>query len=375
MRGRSRAGCLTLVAIAGLAALAALYVADMNQPGIALNRVAAWMPTSWDAARADASWQAHRFHIQELSPVWYQLGRSGDGALIPYAGACDTALVAEAQANGTLVIPLVNNAYGGIFDPAPVGTVIHDPARRAAHVAALVNETVRCGYDGIELDYESLHGLDDRADFTLLVQELAAALHGEGKLLAVTVHPKTAAPGTWEGPQAQDWSAIGAAADRVRVMVYGYHWGGGPPGPIAPLFWTEEVIEFAVTVIPPQRVYLGLHLYGLDWGAGAATTLEWEEAQELLAASGATQMWADHDAQGRAVAESWFTYDDGSTRHEVWYADGAAVLARLRLVKQYGLGGVALWRLGGEDPADWWAVATVLHPAGRLYVPRTTTVP
>ncbi|MEA3340204.1 MAG: glycosyl hydrolase family 18 protein, partial [Chloroflexota bacterium] len=222
-----------------LLSLLLIYLGQSTAPP-PLNRVAAWMPSSWDSARARASWDGARAHIQELSPVWYQLDPGGDGAILPYAGARDSGLVEEAHAQSipVLVIPLINNCYGDAgFDPAPVSLMLHDPARRAAHVNTLVNETLTYGYDGIDVDYESLNGSADRDAFSLFIEELAAALHARGKLLSVTVHPKTREPGSWDGPQAQDWARIGAAADRFRVMTYGYHWGTSEPGPIAPLWW------------------------------------------------------------------------------------------------------------------------------------------
>ncbi len=367
-RQSRRTGCLLLIAITGLALLVGLYAAQQRSYGAPLNRVATWMPTSWDAERARASWSAHRAQIQELSPVWYQAAYSGDGSIVPYAGACDAALVAEAHANHTLVLPLINNSYDGGFDPAPVSAIIHDPARRAVHVTALVNEVLACGYDGIDLDYESLNGEADREAFSLFVEQLAAALHAQGKLLAVTVHPKTAEPGTWDGPQAQDWARLGAAADRLRIMTYGYHWSGSEPGPLAPVFWMDDVAAFAVRQVNPSRVYLGLHFYGLDWANGTASGVTWERVQELLVASGAVRQWSG-ESGGAVIAEPWFVYDDGGTEHEIWYADGESIAARLSLVRQYGLGGVAVWRLGGEDPANWQAIAAALHPSSRLYLP------
>ena len=330
-----------------------------------LNRVAAWLPSSWDGARARASWEANRAHIQELSPVWYQLAPSGDGSILPYAGARDSALMEEARAQSTLLIPLINNCYGSAgFDPAPVSAMLHDPARRAAHVNALVNETLAYGYDGVDVDYESLNGSADRDGFSLFIEELAAALHAHSKLLSVAVHPKTGEPGSWDGPQAQDWARIGAAADRFRVMTYGYHWGTSEPGPIAPLWWMEDVMDFATSIIPPNRVYLGLHFYGHDWTGNSSSSLTWESAQALITAHGATPRWKTASGWGRAVSEPWFTYTDGAGRaHEVWYADQTSVTARLRLVQQYGLGGIAVWRLGGEDPANWSAIGAALHPA------------
>jgi len=336
-----------------------------------LNRVAAWLPTSWDSARARASWQANRIHIQELSPVWYQLDASGDGSINSYAGARDVALVDEAHAQFTLVIPLINNAYASAgFDGTPVSRMIHDPARRTAHVNTLVNEVLAYGYDGIDIDYESLNGLADRHAFSLFIEELAQALHAHGKLLSIAIHPKTSKPGSWDGPKAQDWKRIGAAVDRFRVMTYGFHWNTSGPGPIAPLWWMEEVMAFATSVVAPNRVYVGLHLYGHDWTGGSGSSTAWEDVQPLINAQGAVPQWQDTDARGRAVAEPWFTYTDSLGQpHEVWYANGASIAARLQLVRQYGLGGVAVWRLGGEDPANWLAIATALHPTSRVYPP------
>jgi spore germination protein YaaH len=356
---------LILALFACLMSLLLVHLAQRSSPP-PLNRVAAWMPTSWDGERARASWEANRAHIQELSPVWYQLDGSGDGSILPYPGARDGALVEQAHAQSTLVIPLINNHYANTgFDSAPVGTVIHDPARRAAHIATLVNETLAYGYDGIDVDYESLNGSADREAFSLFIEELAAALHAQGKLLSIAVHPKTYEPGSWDGPQAQDWNRIGAAVDRFRIMTYAYHWGTSDPGPIAPLWWMESVVGFATSAVPPSKVYVGLHFYGHDWAGGSSSSVTWEAAQGLINAYSATPQWADRETWRRAVAEPWFTYtDEAGQPHEVWYADGESIAARLKLVREYGLGGIAVWRLGGEDPANWSAIGAALYPAG-----------
>jgi spore germination protein YaaH len=363
---KTRHTFLYVALFACLASLLLLYCARNKPAPPPLNRVAAWLPTSWDAARARASWEANRAHIQELSPVWYQLARSGDGSINAYGGARDAALIDEAHAHSTLVIPLVNNAYDDTgFDAQPVSAVIHDPARRAAHVAVLVNETLTCDYDGIEIDYESLNGEADREAFSVFIEELAAALHAQGKLLAIAVHPKTEEPGTWAGLQAQDWARLGAVVDRFRIMTYDYHWSGSDPGPIAPLWWMEDVLAFATSAVPPNKVYVGLHFYGHDWGDDTSSSVTWESAQQLVAAYDAIPQWQAASGWRRAVAEPWFSYVDAAgQRHEVWYADGASVEARLGLVSRYGLGGIALWRLGGEDPACWRAIADALRAGG-----------
>jgi spore germination protein len=359
---------LILALLIYLAALCLIFQAQHTSDRLpSLNRVAAWMPASWDSARARASWEANRAHIQELSPVWYQLVASGDGSINAYTGARDAALVNEAHAQSPpiLIIPLINNSYTDAgFDAAPVSAVIHDPARRAAHITTLVNETLTYGYDGIDVDYESLNGQEDRDAFSLFIEELAAALHAHDKLLAIAVHPKTGEPGDWDGSMAQDWARIGAVVDRFRVMTYGYHWSTSEPGPIAPLWWMDDVIVYATSVVSPNRVYAGIHFYGHDWSGASASSLTWESAQALIDTHAAIPQWQSHSTWRHPVAEPWFTYtDDLGQAHEVWYADGASVAARLELAQKHGLGGVAVWRLGGEDPANWSAIAQAFQPA------------
>jgi len=219
-------------------------------------------------------------------------------------------------------------------------------------------------------DYESLDGRDDRQAFSIFVRQLAEALHAHGRLLSVTVHPKTSKPGDWDGPIAQDWATIGAAVDRFRVMTYGYHWSMGAPGPIAPRWWMEDVLAYATSVVPPNRVYVGLHFYGHDWSGPSGGSVVWEDAQALIDAYGAVPRWQDTDAWGRAVAEPWFSYTDSLGQpHEVWYVDTASVAARLELVQQYGLGGIVIWRLGGEDPGNWATIATTLRPPDAVHPP------
>ena len=69
------------------------------------------------------------------------------------------------------------------------------------------------------------------------------------------------------------------------------------------------------------------------------------------------------------MAEPWFTYTVDLAEHQAWYADGESVAARFYLVERYGLGGIAVWRLGGEDPAIWTAVADALELTQKLYLP------
>lgn len=320
-------------------------------------RVTAWLPW-WDQDRGLEAFRSHSDLFHAISPFWYEMQSSA--SLVSYPGARASAVIDAARSAGVAVIPTITND----FDGARVATMLATSESRRVHVQALLGLVTKSGYDGIDVDYENLAAAD-RARYSSFITELGAALHSAGKQLTVAVHPKTSEPGSWSGPQAQDYAAIGAAADRVRVMAYDYHWATSPAGPIAPLGWVEEVATFAASVIPPSKVELGIGLYGYDWVGTAGTGLTFDMVMARRAANGAMPRWSD------ASSAPWFTYRSKGQDHTVWYEDARSVGLKLAVSDRLGLAGVALWRLGGEDPGVWSAVRSRWGAASANVLPPT----
>jgi spore germination protein YaaH len=227
---------------------------------------------------------------------------------------------------------------------------LRDPERRKQHIAVIMDEVRTFGYDGFDIDYETLPP-DVRPAYSDFMRELGAALHAEGKLLTVAVHAKSTDDGGLGG--FQDWKLLGEVCDRVRIMTYDFHWRGGGPGPIAPLSWVAEVSEYARTVVPAAKVQVGVPFYAYNWGRGSeALAQTWTEVQQLIDLHKPEVNLQERDASG-PVEESWFTYRDGRDVRTVWFASYRALQAKLELVQEQDLGGVAIWRLGNEDPRNW----------------------
>ncbi len=310
--------------------------------------VAAWLPTSFDADQARASFEANKDILDEISPFWYSLSPS-EGQLVPEAGARDRGLVEAAHKADVLVIPTVHN----VTNPLEIVPLLRDPERRKQHIVAIMADVRAYQYDGIDIDYESLPA-GTRAVYSDFMRELSGALHAEGKLLTVAVHAKSSDGG---GLGAfQDWPLLGQICDRVRVMTYDFHWRGGGPGPIAPLKWVSEVAEYARAVIPAGKVQLGIPFYAYNWSGGSeALAQTWDDVQHILNERQPDVNLMEVDASG-PVEESWFTYREGGKAHTVWFASYRALAAKLDLVEKQDLGGIAIWRLGNEDPRNWTVV-------------------
>ncbi len=321
-----------------LAALAALLVVlDPRTMHASLSKRVSGNLVFWDQSRGFDVILANADIFSDISPFWYHVAT--DGRVIPYttnSGTSyeDPSILSFLRANGILVIPTVTNILNGVWDGALVSRIIADPVLTTVNVSSLVQLAVTNGYDGIDLDYENL-GASDRPGFTTFVNQLAAALHANGKLLSVNVYAKTSEPGTW-----------------VRIMTYEYHWSTSGPGPISPIDWVGSVLAFARTTIPAQKIIQGLPLYGYDWVGQSGVDVVWEEAMALARQYGATLTW---DA---ASASPWFEYVAKRTRHTVWFENASSVDAKLQVNIGNDVGGVSVWRLGGQDPETWSALRT-----------------
>ncbi|MBV8980071.1 MAG: fibronectin type III domain-containing protein [Acidimicrobiia bacterium] len=339
--GRGRSGSRRwALAIAALVGAVALVPALGGQAsGVTAKKISAWIP-NWDQARAYNSFMANADLYDEALPYWYEM--QSPSSITAYGGAEDPTVIAGIRSTGVRLVPTIANA----FDGARVSSMLSTAAGRTAHVQALVDLVQTKGYDGIDVDYENMASTD-RTNFTSFVTQLASALHANGKVLDVAVYAKTSEPGTWAGPQSEDYAALGSVVDRLQLMTYDYHWDTSAAGPIAPLSWVSQVAAFAASKVSPSKVELGMNLYGYDWVGSNGQSKMWDEMESARTASGAARQW---DA---TAAEPWFTYTAAGQSHTAYYGDAQSVSARLAVVDKYNLAGAAFWRLGGEDPAVW----------------------
>lgn len=232
------------------------------------------------------------------------------------------------------MLGMVNNyADPDGFDPKRMTLLLNHPKKSKAAISKLVSYCKTDGLDGIDLDFESL-AVTDRKVFSSFVGALAKGLHGQKKLLSVTVHPKTDEPGNWDGPKAQDWKAIGEVADRVKIMCYDVHWSTSDPGPIAPTEWVTRVAKFALTVIPKDKIDIGVAWYGYDWRQKPALSLTFPDLSQLP--------FRMDESSGEVVQAG-----------KVYFSGRAAFEQKVAALRSLGINKVSAWYCGSEDPDVW----------------------
>ncbi|MFI1171084.1 glycosyl hydrolase family 18 protein [Streptomyces melanogenes] len=340
---------LTALLAALLAVAAAPPPASAAEPAPP-RTVSAWLPY-WDQEGAYQDALRHAAQLHTVSPFWYQAisAERVDG----HPGAGDRRIVDGLHAAGIAVVPTVMET----MKPGVLAAILADPARRAAHITALLTVVGSRSYDGLDIDYESIAPTGDagypavRANYATFITELCERLHALAKQCVSTVSPQTATTGRiW------DYATIGRAADRVRIMAYDRHWSGGDPGPLAGVDWYEEILRRATALIPPARIEMALPAYGWDWPAGGgarARHVTMREAEALRVAEG-------RPYQLDPVSQTpHFGYQDGDTAREVWYQDAKGIEADLPVLARYGIRNTSLWALNFEDPGVWPVLAKV----------------
>ena len=124
------------------------------------------------------------------------------------------------------------------------------------------------------------------------------------------------------------------------------HWSAGSPGPIASIPFVRAVLDYAVTVIPKEKIVLGMPFYGYDWPEKAtASEVTAVKSQEMLKSLNIKPQW---DSQAQSY---WFKYEtpEGGKR-TVYYESARTLKTRLDIAREYGIAGVSIWRVGDETP-------------------------
>lgn len=315
--------------------------------------VSAWLP-AWAGQEAIYSFSANINTFDEINLFWY--GLSDEGLLTVDVGAENAAVLNAARANGVKTFMTVRNGF--------IGQRFHELAidrpKRDQHIHDLLNKLDTMGYDGIDIDYEGLFE-EDREAFTEFITLLAEKVHERNKLISIALQAKTSSPGPWGSLKAQDWSALGKVVDRVRIMSYDKHYTGSSPGAVTPLPWLLEVARFAETKIDPRKIQMGLPFYGYNWSEGPDrnVSVSWSQAQFLIDRENVSVAYDDINKS------PYFSYQrqEGNPpemfwRH-VWFENARSIQDKINALHELNVGGVAIWRLGDEDPGNFIALNTV----------------
>ena len=275
----------------------------------------------------------------DLVPFTY--GFTAAGELVE---AQDELLLRLARRYGVRpVMHLSTLTESGGFSAQRAAELFADPAAEARLIGNVTAEMEQKGYEGLDVDFEFL-GRELAEAYAQFLRRMRAAVNARGWELTAALAPKTYAqqPGVlYEG---HDYRAVGEAADAVLLMTYEWGYTFGPPMAVAPIPSVRRVLDYAVTEIPPEKIFMGFPNYAYDWAlpyeAGTTrATLIGNEAAPLLAFEKRAEIEYDPVSQ-----TPYFHYTDpNGVVHEVWFEDVRSSQAKFDLVEEYGFRGLGYW--------------------------------
>jgi len=330
--------------------------------------------------------------IKEVMPFWYTL---------KYDAKTKTSQITDLYAPANPSVPIseplnaLRSANLQIIPTITDGTskgvlagLLKNSASRTQIVNVIMNLVRTNNYDGIDIDFEGFAFVDGNTTWkataplwTAFIRELGAALHAENKLLSVSTPYVLNPADKQKGYYVYAWEAIASSIDKLRIMTYDY--SVAKVGPLGPITWAERTVQYAISIMPASKVFVGVPGYGRDWvtavsgvcpanvansvKAGAkAATFVMRDALSLAATYGATPTYNEQYGE---VTFSYQKVYNGTTAgglstsctasRTAWYQDARGWALRAALVTKYRIGGITAWTFGMEEPLAMESIRTV----------------
>ena len=247
------------------------------------------------------------------------------------------------------------------FDNALGSNLLRSPAVQQVLIDNVERTIGEKNYRGLDVDFEYLDR-DLAEEYAAFIMALRQRLNPKGIPVLVALAPKSSAEQQGLLYEAHNYALLAEAANAVLLMTYEWGYRYGPPMAVAPMPQVRRVLDYALTEMPPEKIFLGVPTYGYDWplpyerGKTQALSISPLEALRLARQYGA-------EIQYDTTAEApyfYYTAPDGAA-HVVWFEDARASLAKFSLAQERGLQGIGLWNLMRPAPQTYLVLNGGFH--------------
>lgn len=249
------------------------------------------------------------------------------------------------------LLPILRNIDGKTWQPEAVeGLFKSSLEEQNAFIDRLIKRLPE-GARGLLIDWNELDP-SYRTELNELLVHLGNKLHESHYEFWITV-PTGKAQGAYDLP------ALSQIADHFILTLYDENSEPDEPGPLAEQDWAEEELKEALHDGKPGQWIVGLGAYGLDWNETKETVETLSFVDVMARANLAT---ADHitvDPPHFSPSFHYLSGPDEKEEHEIWFLDAITFLNQLKTIAPYHVGGIALDRLGEEDPGVWKALELI----------------
>jgi len=295
---------------------------------------------NWDDSSL-ASLKQNYQSLDWLVPEWIRLSGNPDSPLV--LDMDDAAIdFINTEKPDMPILPLIQNYKNEHWNQDILTASISTDDGRQKLISSILATIQQYKLAGITIDIEEVPPAQ-QGNLFKFIQQLHNEFGQRGLILAQAV--------PFDNP---DWNykAYASVTDYLMLMAYDQHWSTGEPGPVAGQEWFDTILKKRMADLSPDKTIVCFGNYGYNWtdDGSEADTVSFQEA--LLTAK--ESLDSPKDIKFDEDQNPYFTYteDDGSD-HSVYFLDASTAYNQIRSSRKYDVAGLALWRMGSEDPSLW----------------------
>lgn len=286
-------------------------------------------------------------HLTYLSPFAYRISENGNLVAIKDTEAVKTAIDEDVSP----IMCITNFTYSELGENL-AHIILSSSDIQTVLMGNIISIMKAKDYIGLNVDFENVLP-EDRELYNQFMERAADAMHKEGYSISSALAPKLSAEQQGLLYTAHDYPAHGRIADFVVLMTYEWGWRFGPPQAISPLNQIKRVLDYAVSVMPRDKLFFGFQIYARDW---LLPHIKGQEAQtfSMQEAMDRARRYRASIQYDTTTESPYFHYtDEKGKMHEVWFEDARSAQAKFDAVKSYNLRGISYWALGYPFPQNW----------------------
>ncbi len=287
--------------------------------------------------------------VNVVSPSFFYIDE--DGSFRENVGESGENYIKWAHENGYKVWPMISNAPAANESLEITSEIMNSYENRKQLIEQIVDACVAYDLDGINIDFENMKQ-EDKDLYSRFIIELTPRLHEIGMVVSVDV---TAPDGGETWSMCFDRNVIGDVADYIIFMAYDQNGiSSKTAGTTAGYNWIElNLVKFLQTEeIDSDKLILGIPFYTRIWTVDANgevlrnPTVNMEDIEGVIP-DGVQKTWDDE------LKQYYVEYQDGDYTRKMWIEDVESLKAKVSLVKENNLAGVASWQYGMETQDVW----------------------
>jgi spore germination protein len=321
-----------------------LSLANFSTPKSPI-KVSAWLPW-WSWTNGLDSSLANQGSLGDISAFLFTL--KNDGSIVYKSDIQNLSnAINRVHAAGYKIEAAISEEPNA----SEILTMFQTKDSRTKLIDAIIEATIL--FDGVDIDFEALQFSSSESDkakirilYPVFLIELRERLHSKGKTLSVSVGARTSV--TDPNWNVFDYQSLGLVADKVKIMAYDLHNSKSNPGPVSSKVWINNILNYALSVVSPEKISVGLPSYAYLYSSdGKVKVVTGNSFESFIQKHPGNQV---RDPESELM---YLTFESSGVKYDFYYPDAQFFKSVSTMLKERNITSVAIWSVGNEAKDIW----------------------